>query len=52
MTETDDYPTRDVTLTCGTEGCTNAGVALALTVPVDCETFVCGACSQPITDVT
>lgn len=47
------------TVTCHTEGCGNAGVAIELARPVDDETgqpldpwvIICGVCGQPITDV-
>lgn len=44
-------------LTCHTGGCTNEGAAIELDItdpetgqPVD--SVICGACGQPITDVT
>ena len=42
----------DVVLTCHTEECGNDGVAVTLTVPDGAVTYTCGACGQPITDVT
>jgi hypothetical protein len=51
MTTGDDEPTMaDVTATCRTEDCANAGAAIVLTIPEGCG-IVCGVCGEPITDV-
>jgi hypothetical protein len=47
MTES-PVQTKDVSLTCQTSGCMNEGIAIALTIPVDCSDAICGVCSQPI----
>lgn len=39
----------DLTLTCTTEGCGNAGVPITLTVPDTVTAAQCGACGEPIT---
>lgn len=54
MTETpDEEPaTKDVTFTCHTEGCGNAGHAIPMTVTADPEPLaLCGVCGQQITDI-
>ena len=50
---TDDTPAELVTQsgTCNTDGCGNAGRAITLEVPEGAQ-WVCGACGEPITDVT
>lgn len=49
----DDPATREVTATCRTDGCPNAGIAIPLTVPDEPEPHIaCGPCGLPITDVT
>lgn len=42
---------REVTVTCHTEGCGNAGHALTVSVTGEA-VGSCGACGQPITDIT
>jgi hypothetical protein len=39
-------------LTCHTEGCGNDGHPISLDVPADVEAYSCGACGQPISDVS
>lgn len=42
-----------VTVTCGTDGCGNAGIAIEVLRPDDNPgAVVCGACGQEITDIT
>lgn len=52
---TDELPEiayRDATLTCHTDGCGNAGVAIEMQIEdVPEPAAVCGACGQPITDI-
>lgn len=38
-------------LTCHTEGCVNKDAAIPLAVQPDVNNFICGGCSQQITDV-
>lgn len=47
--------------TCHTQGCTNAGIPVPIAPPVDIITdepvpppwtVLCGACGEPITDIT
>jgi hypothetical protein len=56
MTETpdaDDIAMTDVSVTCQTEGCSNAGHAITLSVPADPTPpfVVCGVCGQQINDI-
>lgn len=52
MSETDEETWVSVTLTCQTDGCGNQGVAIELMVPDTTSAAMCGACGQPITDVS
>jgi len=49
MTDNEPEPTHQLELTCGTDGCTNAGVPIVLTVPTHIAAGMCGACGNPIT---
>lgn len=42
---------RDVTVTCRTDECGNAGHPITLTLDDDVDDVVCGVCGVPITDV-
>lgn len=48
MMEDEELITKEVTLLCQTETCENYGIEIVLTVPVDCENYFCGPCSQRI----
>jgi hypothetical protein len=50
-TEETETPVLEYVLTCHTDGCGNADVPITLSMPEGCAA-VCGACSQPITDIT
>jgi hypothetical protein len=54
MTEEIEIPTHDVTVTCRTDGCDNAGYPIVLNVPVEPSppNVACGVCGHPITDIT
>jgi hypothetical protein len=45
-------PAEVVTVTCHTEGCGNAEVAIDISRLDDTIPVVCGPCGQPITDVS
>jgi hypothetical protein len=52
MSEGTDEPVMvPVTVTCHTDGCSNAGHAIPLLVP-EGGAVVCGVCGEPITDQT
>lgn len=45
----DDF--KEYTVTCRTEGCGNGDIAIAVLAPIVDPSFMCGVCSQPITDI-
>ena len=51
MADDDFPPLVPRVLTCHTDGCENAGVAIPVQMPAD-GGAACGACGQPITDIT
>lgn len=55
MTDTEpEAPTRQVNVTCHTDGCGNAEISIPLVVADDGNepAVVCGVCSQQISDIT
>lgn len=42
---------KDYTVTCHTEGCVNAEIAIPIPAPIVNPTFICGGCGQGITDI-
>ncbi len=54
MSDEEEITFRDVTVTCRTAGCANAGIAITLSVPTEPATpnVMCGVCGQPITETS
>lgn len=49
---TEDVETSPYLVTCHTEGCENAEIAIPVRLSGPDALVVCGPCSQPITDIT
>lgn len=50
MSETDEEPTMvEVTVTCGTDGCTNQGIPITITTP-EGGAIMCGPCGASLNE--
>lgn len=47
----DDITFSDYIVTCRNDGCENGNIPITVSAPSISASFICGPCSQPITDI-